>query len=70
MTKNMGTADRLIRIAIALAIAALYLMGKLSGTLTTVLLIVAVAFVVTSFVGWCPSYAPFGLSTRKQAQIR
>ncbi|PYP68664.1 MAG: hypothetical protein DMD36_12260 [Gemmatimonadetes bacterium] len=24
---------------------------------------VAIAFVVTSFVGWCPSLAPLGLST-------
>ena len=65
MTKNMGTADRAIRTLIALAIAVLYFTGKISGTVAIVLGIVAVAFLVTSFVGWCPSYLPFGLSTRK-----
>lgn len=65
MTKNMGTADRGIRILIALVIAALYFTGRISGTLAIVLGIVAVAFFLTSLVGWCPSYLPFGLSTRK-----
>jgi hypothetical protein len=67
MTKNMGTADRAIRIVVALVIAVLYFRGSISGTLAIVLGIVAVAFVVTSFLGWCPTYLPFGLSTRKPA---
>ena len=65
MVKNMGTADRAIRIVIALAIAALYFTHKISGTLAIVLEIVAIAFIVTSLVGWCPSYLLFGISTRK-----
>jgi uncharacterized membrane protein YkgB len=65
MTKNMGTTDRVVRTAVALVIAVLYAAGKISGTLAVVLGIVAVAFLLTSFVGWCPSYVPFGLSTRK-----
>jgi hypothetical protein len=67
MTKNMGTADRAIRIVIALVIAVLYFRGTISGTLAIVLGIVAVAFIVTSFIGWCPTYLPFGLSTRKSS---
>ena len=65
MTRNMGTTDRVVRTLIAVAIAILYFMGKISGTLAIVLGIVAIAFIVTSFVGWCPSYVPLGLSTRK-----
>ncbi len=65
MTKNMGTADRAIRTLIALAIVVLYFTGKISGTVAILLGIVAVAFLVTSLTGWCPSYLPFGLSTRK-----
>lgn len=65
MTKNMGVADRVIRILIALAIATLYFTHHLSGTLAIVLEVVAIVFVVTSFLGWCPGYLPFGLSTRK-----
>jgi hypothetical protein len=67
MTKNMGTADRTVRILLALAVAVLYFTGTISGTLAIVLGIVAVAFVVTSFIGWCPAYLPFNLSTRKRA---
>jgi hypothetical protein len=67
MTKNMGTADRVIRLLIALAVAVLYFTGTISGTLAIALGIVAIAFFVTSFIGWCPSYLPFGLSTRKPA---
>ncbi len=64
MTKNMGTADRAIRIFIALAIGVLYFTGTIGGTLAILLGIVAVAFVLTSLIGWCPTYLPFGLSTR------
>jgi len=65
MTRNMGTADRVVRTLVALAIAVLYFTGQISGTLAIVLAIIAIAFVLTSSVGWCPSYLPFGLSTRK-----
>lgn len=68
MKKNMGTIDRVIRTVIALAIAVLYFIGQISGTLAIVLGIVAVAFLVTSFVSWCPAYALFDLSTRKESK--
>jgi hypothetical protein len=32
-----------------------------------VALIVAAAFIITGFVGFCPLYKPFGISTRKKA---
>jgi hypothetical protein len=67
MTKNMGTLDRGIRTLIAVVIAILYFANVISGTLALVLVIVAVAFLVTSFVGWCPAYIPFKISTRKSA---
>ena len=65
MNKNMGTADRAVRIVIALVIACLYLLHQISGTLALILMIVATAFIVTSFIGWCPSDLPVGISTRK-----
>jgi hypothetical protein len=67
MTKNMGAADRGIRTFIALAIAVLYFTGTIGGTLAIVLGLVAIAFVATSLLGWCPTYVPFGLSTRKRS---
>jgi hypothetical protein len=67
MIKNMGTADRTIRILAALVVALLYFTGNIGGTLALVLGVVAVAFVLTSLIGWCPAYLPFGLSTRRRA---
>jgi hypothetical protein len=63
MKTNMGKVDRSIRIVVAVAIAALYFSNIITGTLGIGLLIVAVAFVLTSFVGFCPLYFPFGIST-------
>ena len=65
MNKNMGTNDRIIRLTIVIIIAALYFTGSISGTLGIILGIVAVAFLVTSLLGWCPSYLPFKISTKK-----
>jgi hypothetical protein len=66
MTKNMGNLDRAVRLFVVLAIGIAYLMGQLSGTLAIVLSVVAVAFLLTSLVGTCPAYLPFGLSTRSK----
>lgn len=65
MTRNMGGTDRAIRIFIVIVIGVLYFTGKIGGTLAIVSGIVAIAFLVTSLIGWCPGYVPFGLSTQK-----
>lgn len=63
MKKNMGTADRVIRFIVAAVIGVLYYTGTISGTLGIVLLVLAGVFVLTSFISFCPLYAPFGIST-------
>lgn len=65
MKKNMGTADRIIRLIIAAVAAYLYFTNIVTGTLGLMLVIVAVIFTLTSVVSFCPIYAPFGLSTCK-----
>jgi hypothetical protein len=69
MTKNMGTADRVIRSLIAVGIAVLYFTGRIGGTLAIVLGAFAVIFLLTSFISWCPAYAPFGFSTRRKRAL-
>jgi hypothetical protein len=59
----MGTTDRTIRILVVIVIAALYFTGKLSGTTAIVAGVIAVAFLVTGLVGFCPAYFPFKIST-------
>ncbi len=66
MKKNIGTVDKAIRILLTITIAGLYLTHLISGTVAIVLLVLAIILVVTSFVGICPLYLPFGLSTRKK----
>lgn len=63
MKKNMGTVDKVIRILVALVLAGLYLANVLTGTLGIILLVVAVVFVLTSFISFCPLYLPFGINT-------
>ena len=64
MKKNMGSADRILRTVVALVVAYLIFTDVLTGTLAIVLGIVAAAFLLTSFVSFCPAYLPFGLSTK------
>ncbi len=66
MKKNMGSTDKIIRIAIAILIAILYFTNTIRGTLALVLGAFAVIFILTSFISFCPLYAPFGISTRKK----
>jgi hypothetical protein len=66
MKKNMGTADRIIRIIVAAVIAILYFTGVIPGTLGIVLLVLAVVFVLTSLISFCPLYLPFGIKTCKK----
>ncbi|MBC7554151.1 MAG: DUF2892 domain-containing protein [Taibaiella sp.] len=68
MTKNMGSLDRVLRIVIALVVAALYFTNVISGTVAIVLLVFAGVFILTSFMSFCPLYLPFGISTRGKGQ--
>jgi Protein of unknown function (DUF2892). len=63
MKMNMGTIDRVVRILVALVFAGLYLANVVTGTLGIILLVLAVVFVVTSFIGFCPLYWPVGINT-------
>ncbi|MEQ8551401.1 MAG: DUF2892 domain-containing protein [Cyclobacteriaceae bacterium] len=63
MKKNMGSADRIIRISIAAIVAVLYFTGTITGTIGAVLLVLGGIFLVTSLVSFCPIYAIFGYRT-------
>lgn len=65
MKANMGTLDKVFRILIAATIAVLYYLGIISGTWALVLGIIAIAFILTSFISFCPLYLPFNINTKK-----
>jgi hypothetical protein len=68
MKKNMGLIDKVIRSLLAGFIAILYFTDLISGTVALVLGVFAIIFIITSFVSFCPLYAPFGINTRKSKQ--
>jgi Protein of unknown function (DUF2892) len=63
MKKNMGNADKLIRLILAVVFGALYFTGTVTGTIGLVLLALGAIFVLTSLVGVCPIYSIVGLNT-------
>ncbi len=66
MKTNVGLTDKIIRVLVAVLIASLYFMGKIDGTLSIILLIIATIFIATSFISFCPIYNIFGLSSKNK----
>ncbi len=65
--KNMGIADRVIRILIAVVIAVLYFTKTepVTGTLGMILLVIGAVFLLTSVISFCPLYTLLGIKTCK-----
>lgn len=63
MKKNMGTIDRIIRILFAVVVGILYFNDTISGLTAIILGIFSVVFLATSFIGFCPLYRIFNIST-------
>lgn len=59
MKKNMGSIDRTIRIIVGLVIIALGINFQSWWGL------IGLVPLLTAFIGWCPAYLPFGISTCK-----
>ena len=66
--KNVGSLDRLIRFALAVAVGFAWAMGLIGGWLAIGLGVVAGVLLVTSLTSTCPAYMPFGLSTRPKGR--
>ena len=67
MKKNMGNADRTIRVLIAVLLGVLIFAGQIAGVTATILGILAIVFLLTSAVGFCPLYVPLKRSTIKKS---
>jgi len=67
MKKNMGQTDRIIRFLAAVLIAVLYFTHVITGTLAIILGIIAVVFLATSLIGFCPLYTLLGVSTNRKS---
>jgi hypothetical protein len=65
MKNNIGTADKFIRVILALTFIYLYANEYITGTLGLVLMLVTLFFNISSIVGYCPLYAALGINTSK-----
>jgi hypothetical protein len=70
MKKNMGNADRIIRVIVATLISILCFNEVITGTVSIILMVIAAIFLLTSLVGYCPLYVPLGVQTRKMAKSK
>lgn len=65
MKTNVGQADRIIRVLLAVVFGILYFTQTVTGTLGYVLLALGGIFILTAMVGTCPLYSLFGMNTCK-----
>lgn len=59
----MGTADRIIRLIIAIVAVYLYVSNTLTGTVGIIALVIGAVMLLTSLVSFCPLYTIVGLNT-------
>jgi Inner membrane protein YgaP-like, transmembrane domain len=66
MERNMGTLDRLLRVVVVapLLIVLSFVVFGVWSVLGIVALVLAGVMLVTSILGFCPTYTLFGISTR------
>lgn len=62
-TKNMGSVDRGIRAIVGVTLLVAYFLGAVSGLVGVLALVVAIALLATSAMGWCPPYSLLGIKT-------
>lgn len=68
MRKNIGTADRIIRLVVAAFLAVVIIAGLVKGVVAVILGAIAVIFVITALVGFCGLYTLLGIGTRGKGQ--
>ena len=66
MKKNIGTTDKIIRLVLAIIFGVLYYTDTVTGTWGLVLAIIAIVFLLTSLVSFCPLYPLLGINTIKK----
>jgi hypothetical protein len=65
MKKNLGSLDRIVRVLLAVILAALYFSQTVTGTTGIILLIAGLVLLGTSVFSFCPIYWSVGLHSNK-----
>jgi Protein of unknown function (DUF2892) len=69
MNKNLGKADRIIRLIGAVVLFDLAARKTMTGFWDILLFAIAIILLVTALVGLCPIYAMFGFRTCSNRKI-
>ncbi|MFC7444582.1 YgaP family membrane protein [Mesoflavibacter profundi] len=59
----MGALDKSLRVLTAIIIAILYFLNVIEGTIAYILMVIAIIFLITSFINFCPIYSLIGINT-------
>jgi hypothetical protein len=62
----MGSADKAIRIVLAIVFAGLYITKLVEGTVGLALLVIGGVFLLTSVISFCPLYTLLGMNTSEK----
>jgi hypothetical protein len=65
MKKNVGSIDKIIRYVLAAILIVLFGFKVVTGLLGYILLAVAIIFIVTSLLNFCPIWWILGVKTNK-----
>jgi heme/copper-type cytochrome/quinol oxidase subunit 4 len=63
MIKNVGQTDKIVRIVLAILLAALDFFEVINGAFSWILSVFAIVLLVTAFMNFCPVYKLLGKST-------
>jgi hypothetical protein len=63
MSKNIGPLDRLVRMLLGNTLIFLSLFRVVEGDALTIVAVMGIAALLTSFFSFCPVYALLGIST-------
>lgn len=70
MKANIGSSDKLIRLALAIVLILLFYKEIVTGTLGVVALILALVLTITSLINFCPLYTLFKINTAKKKETK
>jgi hypothetical protein len=63
MKKNIGSADKIVRLLLAVVGLVVYFTGTVTGIWGLVILIVGVILGLTALINFCPIWAAVGVNT-------
>jgi hypothetical protein len=66
MVKNIGTADKVIRLLLVAVAVILFATKVISGVLAIIVGVIALMLLLTTFMSYCALYPLLKVSTRKK----